>query len=206
MQLWKSKVNEFLIFYIHFNRQTKYQHANWKKFTTPVLEPLFNKVTDLHAWCFPVNVSKLLRRPFFTEQIQVTAPGRFSVKNVCFNTGKHLRFCNKVASSEPLTLLKKRLRHEYFPVNFGNLVLWAPFWKHGSERLLWIKLVSNTFFGNYWSKNKAIEAKIHIHENQIHLINSEEIYHLRFLKERLRTGERREPTTTCSTNEFTLFL
>ena len=32
-------------------------------------------------------------------------------------------FCNKVASSEPLTLLKKRLRHEYFLGNFKKLVI-----------------------------------------------------------------------------------
>ena len=48
-------------------------------------------------------------------------------------------------------------------------------------------------------------VKIHIHENQIHLINSQERYNLHFLKERLRTGETRKSTTTCSANEYTLF-
>ena len=48
-------------------------------------------------------------------------------------------------------------------------------------------------------------AKIHIHENQIHLINSQERYNLHFLKERLRTSETRESTTSCSASEYTLF-
>ena len=49
---------------------------------------------------------------------------------------------------------------------------------------------------------KLKNAKIYFHENQIHLINSHEIYHLHFLKERLRAGETREPTTTCSANNY----
>ena len=52
---------------------------------------------------------------------------------------------------------------------------------------------------------KLKRAKIHIHENQIHLINSQERYNLQFLKERLRTGESREPMTQCSGNKDTLF-
>ena len=53
---------------------------------------------------------------------------------------------------------------------------------------------------------KLKRAKINIHENQIHLISSQERYSLHFLKERLRTGETREPMTTCSANKYTLFL
>ena len=52
---------------------------------------------------------------------------------------------------------------------------------------------------------KLKRAKINIHENQIHLISSREKYNLHFLKERLRTGKTREPNTTCSANEYTLF-
>ena len=58
------------------------------------------------------------------------------------------------------------------------------------------------FFRNYWNENKAIEAKIYFHENQIHLIKSHKIYHLHFLKERLRTGEMREPSTTFSASDY----
>ena len=51
---------------------------------------------------------------------------------------------------------------------------------------------------------KLKNAKIYFHENQnqIHLINSDEIYHLHFRKERLRAGETREPTTICSANDY----
>ena len=43
---------------------------------------------------------------------------------------------------------------------------------------------------------KLKRAKIYIQENQIQLINSHEIYHLHFLKERQHAGETREPKTT----------
>ena len=49
---------------------------------------------------------------------------------------------------------------------------------------------------------KLKNAKIYFHENQIHLINSHEINYLHFLKERLRAGETKKPTTTCSGNDY----
>ena len=49
---------------------------------------------------------------------------------------------------------------------------------------------------------KLKRAKNYIHENQIQLINSHEIYHLHFLKGRLYAGEMRQSTTTCSVNEY----
>ena len=53
-------------------------------------------------------------------------------------TGKHLcqsLFFNKVADLRPATLLKKRLWHRCFPVNFVKF-LRTPFLQNTSERLL----------------------------------------------------------------------
>ena len=55
-------------------------------------------------------------------------------------TGKHLcqsLFLNKVAGVRPATLLKKRLWHRYFPVNFAKL-LRTPFF---IEHLWWLLVV-----------------------------------------------------------------
>ena len=49
---------------------------------------------------------------------------------------------------------------------------------------------------------KLKSAKIDIHKNQIQMISGHEIYNLDFLKERLHVGEMREPTITCSVNEY----
>ena len=67
----------------------------------------------LHVRCFSLNLSKLVRRPFFTEHFQVTTSGRCFVKKVFFFfpnfTRKHL--CRSlfviITSSEPLILLKR---------------------------------------------------------------------------------------------------
>ena len=53
-------------------------------------------------------------------------------------TGKHLcqsLFFNKVAGFRPATLLKKRVWHRCFPVNFAKF-LWTPFLQNTSWRLL----------------------------------------------------------------------
>ena len=68
---------------------------------------------------------------------------RFSVKkgvlkNFAKFTGKHLcqsLFFNKVAGVRPATLLKKRLRHRGFSVNFANF-LRTPFLLNTSRQLL----------------------------------------------------------------------
>ena len=67
----------------------------------------------LHARCFSVNLSKLVRRPFFTEHFQVTTSERCFVKKLFFFfpnfTRKHV--CRSlfviIASSEPLISLKR---------------------------------------------------------------------------------------------------
>ena len=68
---------------------------------------------------------------------------RCSVKKDVFRnftkfTGKHLRqslFFNKVAGLSPTTLLKKRLWHRFFPVNFVKFLRTA-FLQNGSGQLL----------------------------------------------------------------------
>ena len=60
------------------------------------------------------------------------------LKNLTKFTGKHLcqsLFFNKVAGLRPATLLKKRLWHRCFPVNFAKF-LRAPFSQNTSGRLL----------------------------------------------------------------------
>ena len=77
---------------------------------------------------------------------------------------------------------------------------------------VWLRTVALKEVSNPYFLSRIIEirikqlklkrAKIYIHENQIQLIHSQEIYHLHLLKERLRAGETREPTTTYSANEY----
>ena len=69
-------------------------------------------------------------------------PEMFCKKSVLGNfakfTGTHLcqsLFFNKVAALKPATLLKKRLWHRCFPVNFAKF-LRIPFLKNTSGRLL----------------------------------------------------------------------
>ena len=86
-----------------------------------------------------------------------TATGRcFVEKGVLRNftkfTGKHLcqsLFFNKVAGLRRATLLKKRLWHRCFPVNFVKF-LRTPFLQNTSGRLL-LKLVQNTDDFSYYA-------------------------------------------------------
>ena len=60
------------------------------------------------------------------------------LRNFVKFTGKHLcqsLFFNKVAGLNPATLLKKRLWHRCFPVNFAKF-LRTPFLQNSSGRLL----------------------------------------------------------------------
>ena len=59
-------------------------------------------------------------------------------------TGKHLcksLFFNKVSGLRPLTLLKRRLWHKCFPMNFAKF-LRTPIFKNTSERVLLNKLIT----------------------------------------------------------------
>ena len=88
------------------------------------------------------------------------------LKNFAKSTGKHLcqsLFFNRVADVRPATLLKKRLWHRCFPVDFAKF-LRTPFF---TEHLQWLLLkfishhtkeilyVNTNLMGNQpWSKNK----------------------------------------------------
>ena len=70
---------------------------------------------------------------FIDENIRSSRPEVFCKKGVLRNfakfAGKHLcqsPFLNKVAGIRPATILKKRFRHRYFPVNFVKF-LRTPF-------------------------------------------------------------------------------
>ena len=64
-------------------------------------------------------------------------------------TRKHLYqslFFNNIADIRPATLLKKKLRHRCFPVNFVKL-LWSPFLQNTCGRLLLFSFqVSGIYF------------------------------------------------------------
>ena len=91
------------------------------------------------------SIAKFLRTPIFKnicEWLLQKQPRRCSVRkdalrNFAIFTGKYLYqspFFNKVAGLRPATLLKKRLRHRCFPVNFANF-LRTLFLKNTSGRL-----------------------------------------------------------------------
>ena len=65
------------------------------------------------------------------------------LRNFAKFTGKHLcqvLFYNKVAGPEPATLLKQRLWHRCFPMNFAKF-LRTPFL---TEHFWWLLLLDNT--------------------------------------------------------------
>ena len=90
------------------------------------LQPATLSKKVLQHRCFVVNISKVFRMAIFKNTIDRSSrPEVFCEKVVLRNftkfTGKHLwqsLFFNKVARLRPVTLLKKRLWHWCFPVNF----------------------------------------------------------------------------------------
>ena len=73
-------------------------------------------------------------------------------KNFVKFTGTHLRrglFLNKVAGLRPATLLKKRLWHKCFLVNFTKF-LRTPFFINTSGGCLWISVHLKFWLDNYW--------------------------------------------------------
>ena len=92
---------------------------------------------------FPCNSSKNIRICYRHTLNRSNRPEVFCKKDVLRNLtkfkGKHLcqsLFFNKVAGLRPATLLKKRLWHRYFPVNFAKF-LRTPFF---TEHLWWLLL------------------------------------------------------------------
>ena len=98
---------------------------------------------------------------------QKQPPEMFCNKGVLRNfakfTGKHLCqsiFFNKVAGLRPATLLKKKLWHRCFPVNFAKF-LRTPFL---TEHLRWLFLLYYTFYAYDFfpmilsTRNKAFQS------------------------------------------------
>ena len=82
---------------------------------------------------FAITIQKAIR----SSQQRCSVRKRV-LRNFAKFRGKHLcqvLFFNKVAGPEPATLLKKRLRHRCFPVNFAKF-LRTPFSQNTSGRLL----------------------------------------------------------------------
>ena len=87
----------------------------------------------------PVSVEWLLSSKGWNHECESAEAATGGVlKNFAKFTKKHLRqslFLNKVAGLSPATLLKKRLWHRCFPVNFAGF-LRTPFLHITSVRLL----------------------------------------------------------------------
>ena len=88
-----------------------------------------------------------------------------ALKNFTKFPGKHLcqsLFFNKVAGLSPATLLKKRLWHKCFPVNFVKF-LTTPFLQNTSKRLLLLRFISivGVFYIVYrslWLRRSKVSA------------------------------------------------
>ena len=100
-----------------------------------------NKVT-VPQNCKYIKKGLLWNLRIFKDTLRKQPPEPFCMKGVLRNlaqfTRKHLcqsLILNKVAGHRPATLLKKRLWHRCFPVNFTKF-LGTPFLQNSSGRLL----------------------------------------------------------------------
>ena len=88
------------------------------------------------------------------------------LRNFATFTGKHLwqsLVFNKVAGLRPATLLKKRLWHRCFPVNFVKF-LTTPFLQNTSGRLLLLRFLSivgvfYTVYRSLWLRRSKVSAE-----------------------------------------------
>ena len=119
--LWNwNNVSLFLIFW---------ENAILRQFWNIILSGfVMNGFKSRHPRC---SVKKGILRNFV----------KFTGKNLCQKL-----FSNKVAGLRPANLLKKRLWHGCFPVNFTEF-LWTPFLQNTSGRLhLWVTEVYRTYW------------------------------------------------------------
>ena len=104
-----------------------------------IIESFFNKNTSLY-WKVSSRASSRSSRPdVFCEKDVLRNFAKFTRKHLCQSL-----FFNKVAGM-PATLLKKRLLHRCFPVNFAKF-LRTPFLK---EHLRWLLLIFQSII--YWT-------------------------------------------------------
>ena len=98
---------------------------------------LFNFSSQFIFFC-NWNKQLLIIQTNFRSSHQRCSVRKGVLRNFAKFTGKHLRqslFFNKVAVLRPATLLKKRLWHRCFPVNFAKF-LRTPFLQNTSGRML----------------------------------------------------------------------
>ena len=115
------------------------------------VESLFNKVAGLQHRCFTVKFAKFLKTPFLQNiscscfwQVRVTisnslfseaATGGVVYKKVFLKISQNSQETTWEPGLRPATLLKKRLWHTCFPVNFAKF-LRSPFLQNTSWRQL----------------------------------------------------------------------
>ena len=128
----------------------------------------------------------------FTRQKQppeVFCNKKSVLRNIAKFTGKYLcqsLFFNKVAGLRPVTLLKKRLWHRYFPVNFAKF-LRTSFLQNTSGRLL---LTRN-----------EISCK-HPFENKITLFATIKIKRVSHSQNKVNYDDVNTLSTSCNVNTF----
>ena len=126
----KDKINRYLA-----QSQSAYRKS---RSTTDIIRA--------HRWI--IAKTQMQNRTIYVTGMDRSSHQRCSIKkgvlrNFTKFTGKHLcqsLFFNKVAGLRPATLLKKRLWHRYFPVNFVKF-LRTPFLQNTSGRLLLYRYV-----------------------------------------------------------------
>ena len=107
---------------------------------------------------FEVVIQRNTRPEVFRSKGVLKGLAKFTAKHLCQSL-----FFNKVANLRPVTLLKKRLWHSCFPVDFAKFLRTSFFTEHLQWLLL--KFISNhskeilyvnrNLMGNQpWSKNK----------------------------------------------------
>ena len=110
--------------------------------STTEYEPIRKRIGDKNLSVELLSVLKSSRQEVFCKKVVLKNFFKFTVKHLC-----HGLFFNKVAGLRPATLLKKRLWHRCFPVNFAKF-LRTPFL---IEHLPWLLL--NLFQKTYYPKH-----------------------------------------------------
>ena len=116
----------------------------------------------IHAFASAIKNSQLLMfsKDYLSKKELIwfrSSHQRYSIKlkNFAKFTGKHLYqslFFNKVEDLSPATLLKQRLWHRCFPVNFRKF-LRTPFLQNTSGRLLLLVTILSFLHFAFWKKN-----------------------------------------------------
>ena len=110
--LYLSKVSSRIRNLFHFNLMK--QNLMWSdkfKILTPKWQ-LLKILSNLKYYCQIIRSS---RRELFYKKVVLKNFAKFTEKHLCWS-----RFYSKVADVRPATLLKNKLRHRYFHLNFAK--------------------------------------------------------------------------------------